>query len=404
VDGSSNAKGGGAGVVLEGPGDLLVEQSLRFGFKVSNNQAEYEALIAGLELARDMGATDIVCRSDSQLTVGHVTGEFQVKDPLLLKYYHQVQKLLRGFSSTRMEHIKLEHNARADLLSKLASIKKKSHHRSIVKQYVGEPSVSMIETECCTVTMEESWYGPIRSYLLTGGCKEGEEQVMKAKSVRFTMIVTDLYRRGYSRPLLKCVTETQAQYVMKELHEGICELHSGGRNMLARVLRVGYYWPTMQVDCAEYVKKCEKCQEFGNLMHGRPEMLHSITPPWPFAMWGMDIIGPFPPGKGQCRFLLVGVDYFTKWIEAEPLAAITARKVQGFVWKDIICRYDILQTIVSDSGRQFIDRTLIDFYEGMGIRHVNSFVEHPQTNGQAEAANKVILNELKKRLGIAKGR
>jgi len=140
---------------LEGPGDLLVEQSLRFGFKVSNNQAKYEALIVGLELARDMGAADIVCRSDSQLMVGHVTGEFQVKDPLLLKYYHQVQKLLGGFSSARIEHIKREHSARADLLSKLASTKKKSHHRSIVQQHVEEPSVSMGETECCTVAMEE---------------------------------------------------------------------------------------------------------------------------------------------------------------------------------------------------------------------------------------------------------
>jgi len=92
------------------------------------------------------------------------------------------------------------------------------------------------------------------------------------------------------------------------------------------------------------------------------------------------------------------------WIEAKPLAAITARNVQGFVWKSIICRYGIPHTIVSDNGRQFIDRTLIAFYEGMGIRHVNSSVEHPQTNGQAETANKVILNELKKRLGIAKGR
>jgi len=76
VDGSSNNKGARAGVVLKGPEGLLVEQSLRFRFKTSNNQVEYEALIAGLELARDMGAGDVMCRSDSQLTVRHITGEF----------------------------------------------------------------------------------------------------------------------------------------------------------------------------------------------------------------------------------------------------------------------------------------------------------------------------------------
>ena len=118
----------------------------------------------------------------------------------------------------------------------------------------------------------------------------------------------------------------------------------------------------------------------------------------------MDIVGPFPLGKGQCKFLLVGVDYFTKWIEVKPLTTITAAKVKGFVWKNIICRFDIPHTIVSDNGRQFTDHSLITYYEELGIRHVTSSVEHPQTNGQAEAANKIILNELKRRLGMAKGR
>jgi len=118
----------------------------------------------------------------------------------------------------------------------------------------------------------------------------------------------------------------------------------------------------------------------------------------------MDIIGPFLPRKGQCKFLLVGVDYFTKWIEAEPLATITAKKIQNFVWKNIIYRFGVPHTIVTDNGRQFIDRELANFYEGLNIRHVTSSVEHPQTNGQAESANKVILNELKKRLGVAKGK
>ena len=95
----------------------MIEQSLSFGFKTSNNQAEYEALIVGLELAQDMGAQDVICKSDSQLTVGHIAREFQVKDPLLLKYYHKVRTLLQTFSSAKVEHIKREHNTRADLLS-----------------------------------------------------------------------------------------------------------------------------------------------------------------------------------------------------------------------------------------------------------------------------------------------
>jgi len=121
-------------------------------------------------------------------------------------------------------------------------------------------------------------------------------------------------------------------------------------------------------------------------------------------MWGMDIIGPFSPGKGQTKHLLVAVDYFTKWIEAEPLATITARNVQNFLWKNIVCRFGIPHSIVSDNGRQFIDQGLMTFYNDLGIKSLTSSVEHPQTNGQVESANKVLLNKLRERLGTAKGR
>jgi len=86
------------------------------------------------------------------------------------------------------------------------------------------------------------------------------------------------------------------------------------------------------------------------------------------------------------------------------LASITANKVQFFVWKNIVCRFGLLNTIISDNGRKFMDQGLQDFYKGLGIRSITSFVELPQTNGLVEAANKVILNELKKRLGTAKRR
>ncbi|XP_068491966.1 uncharacterized protein [Phaseolus vulgaris] len=171
VDGSSNKKGSEAGIVLEGPENFQVEMALRLEFKTSNNQAEYEALIAGLFLAKDMGVDNIICKSDSQLSVGHIQGEYQ----------------------------------------------------------------------------------------------------------------------------------EQAEYVTKELHEGICGLHCGARTMATKICGAGYYWPTIREDCNLYVRACKKCQEFGR------------------------------------------------------------------------------------------------------IKSTTALVEHLQTNGQAEVANKVILGQLKKRLGSAKG-
>jgi len=99
----------------------------------------------------------------------------------------------------------------------------------------------------------------------------------------------------------------------------------------------------------------------------------------------------------------VAVDYFTKWIKGEPLAKITAANVQNFMWK-LICRFGVPYTVITDNGRQFVDRKPEAFFTELGVKHITSSVEHPQTNGQAEAANKVILSQLKKRLGAAKGK
>ena len=122
VDGSSNQQGSGAGVILEGPNDVLIEQSLRFAFKASNNQAEYEALIAGILLAKEMGVRVLMAKSDSLLVTGQVTGEFQAKDPQMAAYLEYVQELKSSFVSFEVVvHVPREQNARADLLAKLAS-------------------------------------------------------------------------------------------------------------------------------------------------------------------------------------------------------------------------------------------------------------------------------------------
>lgn len=100
--------------------------------------------------------------------------------------------------------------------------------------------------------------------------------------------------------------------------------------------------------------------------------------------------------------MLVVIDYFTKWVEAKPLATIIASQVQKFCWK-LICRFGLPRTIIMDNGWHFIDRKLEKFFEGLGIKHATSSVEHPQTNGQVKAVNKTIIAELKRRLGEKKG-
>jgi len=129
VDGSLNPKGAGVGIVLEGPNNILIEKSLHFAFKTFKNQAEYEAIPVGLSLAREVGVKSLTCKTDSKLIVGHLNDEFHIKDPTLLQYYHLVQKVVQSaFEQVLIQHIPRSKNIRADILSKLASTKLKSHH------------------------------------------------------------------------------------------------------------------------------------------------------------------------------------------------------------------------------------------------------------------------------------
>jgi len=266
VDGSSNKKGSEAGIVLEGPENFQVEMALRLEFKTSNNQAEYEALIAGLFLAKDMGVDNIICKSDSQLSVGHIQGEYQVRDPLLMKYYYNVLNIMQCFSKAEIKYIPRELNSKADSLSKLASQQRQVQHNSVIQQTLNHPTVSLEECFNVTTTKDDC----IKAYVeVIKSQEQGIEanSKMKKKVANFVLIGDELYKRGFSTPLLKCLSQEQAEYVTKELHEGICGLHCGARTMATKICGAGYYWPTIREDCNLYVRACKKCQEFGSLIH-----------------------------------------------------------------------------------------------------------------------------------------
>ncbi|CAJ2642757.1 uncharacterized protein LOC123899916 [Trifolium pratense] len=402
VDGSSNLKGSGAGIVLEGPDGVLVEQSLRFAFRTSNNQAEYEALIAGMKLAKEMEVRRLKAKSDSQLVTSQVSGEFQAKDPQLIKYLHQVKSLSEHFDTFELLYVPREQNARADLLSKLASTKKPGNNKTVIQETISKPSFGDSDEngEVLATQVGDDWRMPIMQYLQKGELPEDKEAAvrLRRKAAHYTLISGRLYKRGFSSPMLLCVNEEEAKGILKEIHEGSCGSHIGGRSLAGKVARAGFFWPTLLKDASDYVKSCDTCQRHADLHHAPGEPLTSVTSPWPFYMWGVDILGPFPASEGQAKFLLVAVDYFTKWIEAEPVPTIGSERVKKFYWKNIICRFGLPKYIVSDNGTQFTSEAVITFCQEKGIRNTFISVEHPQANGQAESANKVILKAIKRRL------
>lgn len=146
VDSSASKNGGGARIVLEGSGGVVIEQALIFRFKISNNQVEYKALIAGMELALDLGVDSLNCRTNFQPVEGHVNGSFQVKDDQLLQYYHKAQGLKEMFKSVEAKHIPREKNAKADVLSKLACGKEKGQLSSVIRRTLMKPIIECSAT------------------------------------------------------------------------------------------------------------------------------------------------------------------------------------------------------------------------------------------------------------------
>ena len=213
-----------------------------------------------------------------------------------------------------------------------------------------------------------------------------------------------LYKRSISGPYLLCVHPEQTESLLEEMHEGIYGSHTGGRSLAHRSLTQGYWWPNIQREALEYVRKCDQCQRFAPSIHQPGGILNPLSSPWPFAQWGLDIVRSFPKAVGNKRYFLVGTDYFSKWVEAEPLANIRDVDVKRFVWKNIITRFGVPHMLISDNGLQFDSKMFRKYCGELGIINRYSTPAYPQGNGQAEAVNKVIVSGLKKRLDDVKGK
>ena len=197
-----------------------------------------------------------------------------------------------------------------------------------------------------------SWMDPISLYLSTGQLpsERDKAQKLQVQSAIFSLVDGQLFKRSVGTPYLKCLTVEQSQYVLAELHEGICRNHPGSRTLAHRAHTQGYCWPTMRVDAADYTRKCDSCQRLAPVLKSSVQDLISISSPWPFSQWGINIVGPLPTAPTQKKLLLVAIDYFNKWIEAEAFSSIKYRDVTRFIWKNIVSRFDIPRSIVFENG------------------------------------------------------
>ncbi|XP_052305620.1 uncharacterized protein LOC127904792 [Populus trichocarpa] len=275
-DGAVNVYGNGAGAVIISPDKKQYPVSVKLHFECTNNTAEYEACILGLEAALELKIKKLDVYGDSMLIICQVKGEWQTKEEKLRPYQEYLSTLAKEFEEIRFTHLGREGNHFADALATLAV-----------------------------------------------GASKTDKKTLR--------------------------------------------------------------------------RKCHKCQVYSDKVNMPPAPLFNLISPWPFAMWGIDVIGPVnPKASNGHRFILVAIDYFTKWVEANSYAHVTQNVVKRFIEKDLICRYGPPEKIVTDNAQNFNGKMIVELCTKWKIKHSNSSPYRPKMNGAVEAANKNIKKIIQK--------
>jgi ribonuclease HI len=399
-DGSSTATSARADIVLYKDDGEAVTKSFKFDFPCSNNAAEYEAYLAGLAIAYEMGIKHLRVIGDSNLVVCQARGEFSLKEPSLAPYRALAQKLEAKFSTFEIKHAQRNENRYADALATLGSqitfegeemdvtickkiepitesLKKEFEElssdqedwRTPIKAKLMSPVVAAdlrkikdytlicgdlyrrlpegvlarcisieeakerlpevhektcgdggaislyrklqrlgyfwpnmsaeaaeIQSQCptcqfnynneevCATFVSTDWRTPFLEYLLEGILPSNPKDVYRLKrlALRYFVEGGTLFRKGFHGEPLRCLNLSESQMVMKETHAGECGEHQGKKRLYQCLLTLGYYWPTMKKDAADFVKTCHNCQVQANLIHTHPTNLQNMATPWPF--------------------------------------------------------------------------------------------------------------------------
>nr|GEU29701.1 hypothetical protein [Tanacetum cinerariifolium] len=255
--------------------------ALRFRFEATNNKAKYKALVAGLRIAEQMGIKNLQVHVDPRLVANQVKGSYMAKKPSMIKHLEKVRNLAGTFKEFSIKQVLVE------------ELKEKS----------------IDEIKVLAVVEEEghTWTTPIHEYLVKEILPEEKKKAraVRRKVRRYAVTNGVLYKNSFLGPGLRCVRPLQANYVLREIHEGSCNMHASPRSVVAKAVRSR-----------------------------------------------IAITGPFPEGPGKVKFIIVAIDYFTKSIEAKPVATITRAQIKKFVKENIVYRFGLPGEIISDNEKQ----------------------------------------------------
>jgi hypothetical protein len=261
---------------------------------------------------------------------------------------------------------------------------------------VSEPEVLAIDQPPELILEDPDWCFPILEWLVEGKLPPDQTEARRItrRAKAFVLIDDELYKRGAEDILMRCVLRDQGRELLQEIHASTCGHHVGPRTLVGKAFRQGFYWSTAVADSKDIVRRYEGCQFYARQTHLPAQAVQTIPITRPFAVWHLNMVGPLRQVPGGFTHLLMAVDKFSKWIEARPIVNVRSDEAVSF-FTNIIYRFGILNTIITDNGTQFTGKEFLNFYDDNNIRVDWSAVAHPKTNGQVERANGMILQGLK---------
>ncbi|XP_070049577.1 uncharacterized protein [Nicotiana tomentosiformis] len=303
--------------------------------------------------------------------------DVEIRDVLISETgQHYPEILVVGDSDLSVEfrYIPRIHNEIDDALATLASM---LHNPD--KTYVDPLHIQVRDQYAyCNVVEEEldgePWFYDIKEYIksvvypvhATGD----QKRTIRRLASGFFLSGGILYKRTPDLGLLRCIDAKEASTLMTEVHSGVCGPHMNRYVLAKKILRARYYWMTMERDCIR---------------------LHTMFAPWPFVAWGIDVTGPIEPAASNGhRFILVAIDYFTKWVEAVTFKSVTKKAVVDFVHSNIICRFRIPKVIITDNAANLNSHLMKEVCQQFKLMHRNSTSYRPKANGAVEVAKKNI--------------
>ena len=251
---------------------------------------------------------------------------------------------------------------------------------------------------------QHEWYSDIIYFLQNLTCPSHlvsqKRRALRLKASKYCIIQDGLGWRNPDGLVLRCVDRNKSKELMNEFHSGFCGGHYAAKTTTHKILRAGYYWPSIFSDVHSFVRGCEQCQLFTGKQKLATLPLKPVVIEAPFQQWGLDFIGQFKDNSSNgYTWIITATDYFTKWVEAIPTKSATDKVVMDFLEDRIITRFGVPTRITTDNAKAFSSTKFSSFCFKYGITLSHSSNYYPQGNGQAESSNKNLMTIIKKIVG-----